>query len=130
MLQRNVDGVAVMTFGIEEELVEKLVQHQFPLVFVDAGPELPNIRVLKVNYGDGIREAVQHLAALGHRQIAFISGPLRMRTAVIRRDAFSKSMAELGLEVPSRRSSKAIIRWRGARRRWSSLLALGDSQRR
>ena len=75
MLQRNVDGVAVMTFGIEEELVQKLVEREFPLVFVDAGPELPNIRVLKVNYGEGIREAVQHLAALGHRHIAFISGP-------------------------------------------------------
>ena len=67
MLQRNVDGVAVMTFGIEEELVQKLVEQGFPLVFVDAGPELPNMRVLKVNYGEGIREAVQHLAALGHR---------------------------------------------------------------
>jgi LacI family transcriptional regulator len=68
MLQRNVDGVAVMTFGIEEELVQKLVEREFPLVFVDAGPDLPNIRVLKVNYGEGIRQAVQHLAALGHRK--------------------------------------------------------------
>jgi LacI family transcriptional regulator len=101
MLQRSVDGVAVMTFGIEEELVHTLVDHGFPLVFVDAGPELPNVRVLKVNYGDGIREAVQHLAALGHRQIAFISGPLQMRTAAIRRDAFRNAMAELGLTVPA-----------------------------
>jgi len=101
MLQRNVDGVAVMTFGIEEAQVQKLVEHEFPLVFADAGPELPNVRVLKVNYGDGIREAVQHLAALGHRRIAFISGPLRMRTAVTRRDAFRKSMTELGLAVPN-----------------------------
>ena len=75
MLQRSVDGVAIMTFGIEEELIQKLVERAFPLVFVDAGPDLPNIRILKVNYGEGIREAVQHLAALGHRQIAFISGP-------------------------------------------------------
>jgi len=101
MLQRNVDGVAVMTFGIEEELVQKLVEREFPLVFVDAGPDLPNIRVLKVNYGEGIRQAVQHLAALGHRGIAFISGPLRLRSAVSRRDAFLKSMAELGLIVPA-----------------------------
>jgi LacI family transcriptional regulator len=99
MLQRSVDGVAVMTFGIEEELVHTLVDHGFPLVFVDAGPELPNVRVLKVSYNDGIREAVQHLAALGHRQIAFISGPLQMRTAAIRRDAFRNAMAELGLTV-------------------------------
>jgi LacI family transcriptional regulator len=101
MLQRNVDGVAVMTFGIEEELVQKLVEREFPLVFVDAGPNLPNIRVLKVNYGEGIRQAVQHLAALGHRSIAFITGPLRLRSAVARRDAFLKSMAELGLTVPA-----------------------------
>jgi LacI family transcriptional regulator len=101
MLQRNVDGVAVMTFGIEEELVQKLVEHGFPLVFVDAGPELPNVHVLKVNYGEGIREVVQHLAALGHRQIAFISGPVHMRTAATRRDAFRKAMAELGLTVPA-----------------------------
>lgn len=100
MLQRNVDGVAVMTFGIEEELVKKLVENEFPLVFVDAGPKLPNIRVLKVNYGEGIRQAVQHLAALGHRSIAFISGPLRLRSAVARRDAFLNSMAELGLAAP------------------------------
>jgi len=101
MLQRNVDGVAVMTFGIEEDLVKKLVESEFPLVFVDAGPKLPNIRVLKVNYGGGIREAVQHLAALGHRNIAFITGPLRLRSAAARRDAFLSSMDELGLEVPS-----------------------------
>jgi DNA-binding LacI/PurR family transcriptional regulator len=101
ILQRNVDGVAVMTFGIEEELVQKLVEREFPLVFVDAGPNLPNIRVVKVNYGEGIRQAVQHLAALGHRSIAFISGPLRLRSASARRDAFLKGMAELGLTVPA-----------------------------
>src|SRR5208337_665375 len=101
MLQRNVDGVAVMTFGIEEDLVQKLVETEFPLVFIDAGPKLPNVRLLKVNYGEGIREAVQHLAALGHRHIAFISGPLHMRTAATRREAFRKAMAELGLTVPA-----------------------------
>jgi LacI family transcriptional regulator len=101
MLQRNVDGVAVMTFGIEEDLVQKLVDRGFPLVFVDAGPQLENIRVLKVNYGEGIRQAVQHLAALGHRQIGFISGPLRLRSALARRDAFIKAMREVGLKVPN-----------------------------
>jgi DNA-binding LacI/PurR family transcriptional regulator len=101
MLQRNLDGVAVMTFGIEEDLVQRLVEREFPLVFVDAGPDLPNIRVLKVDYAEGIRQAVQHLAALGHRRIAFVSGPLRLRSATARRNAFLKSMAELGLSVPA-----------------------------
>ena len=101
LLQRNVDGVAIMTFGIEEDLVQKLVEREFPLVFVDAGPDLPNIQVLKVDYAEGIRQGVQHLAALGHRNIAFISGPLSQRSPNARREAFLKSMAELGLRVPS-----------------------------
>jgi LacI family transcriptional regulator len=69
---------------------------------VDHGPDLPNIRVVKVNYAEGIRQAVQHLAALGHREIAFISGPLRLRSVSARRDAFLGAMAELGLTVPAR----------------------------
>ncbi len=100
LLQRNVDGVAVMTFGVEEELIQKLVESEFPLVFVDAAPNLPNIHILKVDYAEGIRQGVQHLAALGHRRIAFISGPLAQRSPAARRDAFLKSMSELGLQVP------------------------------
>jgi DNA-binding LacI/PurR family transcriptional regulator len=124
MMQRNVDGVAVMTFGIEEELVQKLVEREFPLVFVDAGPDLPNIRVLKVDYAEGIRQAVQHLAALGHRQIAFISGPLHLRSATARRDAFRSSMAELGLTVPHDHIVEGTHTMEGGKEAADKLLAL------
>jgi LacI family transcriptional regulator len=126
MLQRNVDGVAVMTFGIEEELVQKLVEREFPLVFVDAGPPLPNIRVLKVDYGKGIRQAVQHLAALGHRRIAFISGPLHLRSAVARRDAFLKSMAEVGLTVPAEHMVEGDHTMEGGMRAMERLISQRD----
>ena len=126
MLQRSVDGVAIMTFGIEEELIQKLVARAFPLVFVDAGPDMPNIRVLKVNYGEGIREAVQHLAALGHRQIAFISGPLQMRSAVARRDAFLSSMAELGLTVPPAHLVEGTHAMEGGIKAAEQLLSIAD----
>lgn len=126
MLQRSVDGVAIMTFGIEEELIEKLVAHAFPLVFVDAGPDLPNIRVLKVDYSEGIHQAVQHLAALGHRQMAFISGPLKMRSAVARRDAFLHAMAELGLAVPPEHLLEGTHTMEGGMKAMEQLLHLGS----
>ena len=126
MLQRNVDGVAIMTFGIEEELVQKLVEREYPLVFVDAGPDLPNIRVLKVDYGEGIRQGVQHLAALGHRSIAFITGPLHMRSAVARRDAFIKSMAEIGLTAPAGHIVEGTHTMEGGIVSMERLLALGE----
>lgn len=97
MLERKVEGVAVMTFGIEEPLLEQLAKRKVPMVFIDVGPESPGISLLKVNYHHGIRQGVQHLAALGHRDIAFISGPKRLHSAQSRSSAFSKSMKECGI---------------------------------
>jgi DNA-binding LacI/PurR family transcriptional regulator len=97
MLERKVDGVAVMTFGIEAPLLEQLAQRKVPLVFVDVGPDGPGINVLKVDYHHGIRQGVQHLAALGHRNIAFLRGPVGLHSAQSRLDAFSESMRECGI---------------------------------
>src|SRR5437868_4293134 len=80
MLERQVDGVAVMTFGIEEPLLEQMA-HRVPLVFIDIGPVQPGISLLKVDYHHGILEGVQHLVALGHKDIAFISGPAQLHSA-------------------------------------------------
>jgi LacI family transcriptional regulator, galactose operon repressor len=97
MLERKVDGVAVMTFGIEAPLLEQLAQRKVPLVFIDVGPDGPGINVLKVDYRHGIRQGVQHLAALGHRNIAFLRGPIGLHSAQSRLDAFSESMRECGI---------------------------------
>jgi DNA-binding LacI/PurR family transcriptional regulator len=99
MLERKVDGVAVMTFGIEEPLLAQMAERKIPLVFVDIGPERPGISVLKVDYHSGIRQGVQHLAALGHRNIGFVTGPLRLHSAHSRLAAFEKSMQECGLQA-------------------------------
>src|SRR5579871_5956775 len=75
MLERKVDGVAVMTFGIEEPLLDQLAKRKIPMVFIDVAPKGTGISLLKVDYQHGIRQGVQHLVAMGHRQIAFITGP-------------------------------------------------------
>jgi LacI family transcriptional regulator len=97
MLERKVDGVAVMTFGIEEPLLDQLASRKVPLVFIDVGPNRPGISLLKVDYHHGILQGVQHLVALGHRNIAFISGPLTLHSAQSRRSAFSTSLEECGI---------------------------------
>jgi DNA-binding LacI/PurR family transcriptional regulator len=98
MLERRVDGVAILTFGMEDTLIEDLHFRKVPLVFVDVGPDLPRVSNICINYKNGIRQAVQHLAALRHKRIAFITGPLHLKSAVARRDAFDQSMNEIGLE--------------------------------
>ncbi len=97
MIERRVDGVAILTFGMEESLIEHLRFRKVPLVFVDVGPDLPGVSNIRINYQSGIRQGVQHLAALGHRRIAFITGPLQLKSAQARKVAFQKSMEEIGL---------------------------------
>ncbi|MGC1129946.1 MAG: LacI family DNA-binding transcriptional regulator, partial [Candidatus Acidiferrales bacterium] len=43
MIERRVDGVAIVTFGMEEALLEDLKSRNVPLVFIDVGPPLPRI---------------------------------------------------------------------------------------
>ena len=99
MIEGRVDGVAILTFGMEDELLEHLRFRNLPLVFVDVGPKAPRVSNIRVDYAHGIRQAVQHLAAMRHERIGFVTGPLRLRSAVVRRDAFEESMREIGLHV-------------------------------
>jgi LacI family transcriptional regulator len=99
MIERRVEGVAVMTFGMEEVLLEDLKLREIPLVFVDVGPPRPRVSKIRIDYQHGIRQAVQHLAALRHETIAFITGPLQLKSAMARKQAFIGSMQEIGLEA-------------------------------
>jgi LacI family transcriptional regulator len=99
MIERRVDGVAILTFGMEDSLIEHLRFRKVPLVFVDVGPDVPGISNIRINYQNGIRQAVQHLAALRHTRIAFVTGPLHLKSPVARRDAFKTSMEEIGLPI-------------------------------
>ena len=101
MIESRVDGVAILTFGMEEYLLEHLHFRNLPLVFIDIGPKLPHVSNIRVDYADGIRQAVQHLAALRHERIGFITGPTRLRSALARRAAFETSMREIGLPLRS-----------------------------
>jgi LacI family transcriptional regulator len=97
MIERRVDGVAILTFGMEDALLDHSRFRKVPLVFVDVGPNAPGIVNIRINYLKGIRQAVQHLAALRHTRIAFITGPSTLKSAMARRAAFETSMTEIGL---------------------------------
>ncbi|WP_114206110.1 LacI family DNA-binding transcriptional regulator [Acidisarcina polymorpha] len=94
MLERKVEGVAVMTFGIEEPLLQQLAERRIPLTLIDFDLPSPLVSTLRVDYGAGIGQAVHHLAALGHRQITFISGSATLHSARARVDAFKIAAKE------------------------------------
>ncbi len=99
MIERRVDGVAILTFGMEESLIADLRFRKVPLVFVDVGPQAAGITNIRVNYQEGICEAVRHLAKLGHKRVAFVAGPAHLKSAMARRAAFEAAMEESKLTV-------------------------------
>ncbi len=96
MLQRKVDGVAIMTSEMGEHLVSSLSRRQIPMVFMDTVVDAPNTSVVRVNYEGGVHAAMQHLFDLGHSDIAFISGPLSLGSAVVRAEAFERALQQHG----------------------------------
>jgi DNA-binding LacI/PurR family transcriptional regulator len=126
MIERRVEGVAVMTFGMEEVLLEGLKVRKVPLVFVDVGPPLPRVSNIRIDYLNGIRQAVQHLAALRHQRISFIAGPLRLKSAVARRQAFVQAMREIGLEARSELIIEGDHTMEGGMAALAQLLNLAD----
>ena len=75
MVERKVDGVAIMTSEADPALVTELTRRNIPTVFMDTGKTGPHSANIRIDYAQGIHEAMQHLFSLNHRRIAFITGP-------------------------------------------------------
>ena len=100
MIERRVDGVAILTFSIEESIIRDLSVHSVPVVLLDGTPQIPGTSRVSIDYQSGMRQAVQHLAALRHGRIAFVAGPEHLTCAQMQKRAFQQAMAEIGLEAP------------------------------
>lgn len=99
MLERKVDGVAIMTFGIDDFLLDRFEADNIPVVFIDSAHARRQSSVLEVDYYTGLREGVQHLVELGHKNIGFISGPKRLRSAEKRKSTFLACIRDVGLKT-------------------------------
>ncbi len=98
MLQRKVDGVAVMTFGIEGPLLNRFSEQGVPLVFMDSAPKGPNMFAVQVDYDTGIQQAIQHLAVLGHRRIGLVLGPQHHESVAKRKAALDRAFRRIGMQ--------------------------------
>jgi len=99
MLQRKVDGVAIMTSEMADHLIDEFNLRRIPLAFLDTATPQKGISNILVDYAAGIDAAVEHLTSLGHRAISFISGPMSLTSARIRKRAFINSLKRNGIKL-------------------------------
>jgi len=64
-------------------MLDPVVNHDFPSVRID--------------HANGAMQAINHLTALGHRQIAHITGPARSPAAIHRRDGYLAALSAKGI---------------------------------
>jgi LacI family transcriptional regulator len=99
MLERKVEGVAVLTFGEEEPVLDQLMHHDVPMVLAEFRLDDPKASTILLDYTTGIQAAVNHLAELGHTRIAFLAGPRKLHSAVTRESDYRTAMEAARLAI-------------------------------
>jgi LacI family transcriptional regulator len=99
MLERKVEGVAVLTFGEEEPVLDQLANHNVPLVLAEFKLSDPKSSTILLDYTTGFHQAVHHLTALGHTRIGFLAGPHTLHSAITRENDFRAAMQDEGLPI-------------------------------
>ena len=122
MQERQVEGIAVLTFGMEQYLENSGID--IPMIYAGADNDLPDIRNIRINYLTGMREAVKHLADFGHRRIGYLSGQLSWSSMNARYGALRKAMKRVGLTLDKEMVAECDHTWTGGAQGISSLLNL------
>ena len=99
MLERKVEGVAVLTFGEEEPVLDQLAFRDIPIVLAEFRLNDPKASTILLDYSTGIRAAVDHLAQLGHSKIGYLAGPHKLHSAITRENDFHAAMQAGGLPI-------------------------------
>jgi LacI family transcriptional regulator len=96
VLGKQVDGLILVSPRTREERLSEFVQLA-PVVFVNRRVEgAPSVII---DNSDGIDQAVQHLTALGHRRICYLSGPRRSWSNQQRRASLAAACTAYGAEL-------------------------------
>lgn len=98
LMERQVDGLIIATGQKEKGLVSEYHRQGVKAVMVNR--ELSGVPYPAVIGDDakGISDAIEHLAALGHKRLLHLAGPVGSSTSRIRSQAFTQSCRRLGLQ--------------------------------
>jgi DNA-binding LacI/PurR family transcriptional regulator len=93
----RVDGVFLTDMRVGDLRPQLLDDLGLPTVVIGPAPGSGPWAAVNINDQLGIIAAVEHLVALGHRDIAHVSGPTELVHSVSRRTAWAKAVSDAGL---------------------------------
>lgn len=99
MKMRQVDGFVLACAFREDEAIEYCLANHLPTVTVGRSLDIHKLDQIVIDNEAGIKLAVRHLIDLGHKNIAFASGPLDISDGHQRCEAFRKEILANGLTL-------------------------------
>lgn len=99
MRARHVDGLVLATARLHHPLLAEAARAEMPVVLINRLAQDYSFPSVSVDNERGVRMAVAHLSALGHRRIAHIAGPQEMSTGLSRYRGFVSAMESARLPI-------------------------------
>lgn len=100
LAERRADGAIILAVNLTDQEIEQAARKDFPIVVLDRLiMNHDSIMSVLVDNKSGGYEAAKHLIKLGHKEIAYINGPIDARDNVQRRKGFEQAMSEFGLTI-------------------------------
>jgi LacI family transcriptional regulator len=96
---RQIDGLILFALREQDPRIAYLNEQAFPFVTFGRSEPLGHNNWLDVDGGAGMERAVEHLAALGHMRIAYISPPHEQFLTRQRWSGYARGMAEAHLPI-------------------------------
>ena len=126
MVERGVEGIAIMTSEMDEEALQQVPIRGIATVLLNQPDLQDKYRNVAVEYSEGFLEALKHLQLLGHREIGFIAGPSTFSSASRRRQSWETAMKQLKLPIRPGRVVVGDMRVEGGANAMRDILAGGN----
>jgi LacI family transcriptional regulator len=98
LLGRGCDALILDVEAVSDQYLIELSQGATPIVLINRYIDAISDRCIYLNNELGGYLATRHVLDLGHRQIAYVSGPKRKHDANERLEGHKKALAEFGLK--------------------------------
>lgn len=95
MASRHAGGLIIASSRLINEEIEQIAR-SIPLVLINR--ELLGVPSILIDDRSGMAQVIEHLAALGHREIAYVEGPASSWSNLKRRESFEKDTRATGIE--------------------------------
>lgn len=98
LVESDVRGVAIMTSSIDRDAAVELTEAGIGVVFSNFCAADKLVSNITINYRQGISQAIDHVAKLGHLRSAVIAGPEGNRTAASIKQALIGGLSKRGMK--------------------------------